>query len=55
MRGRGDAEPGERKRLADKLPTAGLVVIDFKGDDWRELAQQAGRLERFVTPSSIVH
>jgi phosphohistidine phosphatase len=32
------------------LPTAGLVVIDFAGDDWRLLKAGSGHLARFVTP-----
>jgi phosphohistidine phosphatase len=41
---------GEAHQLDDGLPTAGLVVIDFAGDDWRKLTARSGRLERFVTP-----
>jgi phosphohistidine phosphatase len=47
----GDIEA--RERLREKLPTAGLVVIDFAFDDWRKLHPQSGRLERFVTPRSL--
>jgi phosphohistidine phosphatase len=39
-----------RERLREKLPTAGLVVIDFALDDWAKLHPHAGRLERFVAP-----
>jgi phosphohistidine phosphatase len=39
--------------LDDGLPTAGLVVVDFAGDDWRKLALRSGRLGRFVTPRRI--
>lgn len=42
-----------RKALNDKLPTAGLVVIDLPVDDWALLHPQAGRLERFVSPRLI--
>jgi phosphohistidine phosphatase len=42
-----------RKRLAEKLPTSGLVVIDFAFDDWSRLQVNSGRLERFVSPRSI--
>ena len=42
-----------RERLHEKLPTAGLVVIDFAYDDWQKLHRQAGRLDRFVTPRSL--
>jgi len=42
-----------RERLAEKLPTSGLVVIDFAFDDWSRLQVNSGRLERFVSPRSI--
>ena len=42
-----------RKLLQDKLPTAGLVIMDFAFDDWRKLHQQSGRLEHFVTPKLL--
>ncbi len=47
----GDTET--RERLAEKLPTSGLVVIDFAFDDWSRLNVNSGRLERFVSPRSI--
>ncbi|HVY59416.1 MAG TPA: histidine phosphatase family protein [Xanthobacteraceae bacterium] len=46
-------ELAARERLHEKLPTAGLVVIDFPFDDWTKLHPQAGRLDRFVTPRSL--
>lgn len=42
-----------RERLREKLPTTGLIIIDFALDDWSKLHPQSGRLERFVTPKSI--
>lgn len=42
-----------RERLREKLPTSGLVVVEFAFDDWRKIHPQSGRLERFVTPKSI--
>lgn len=42
-----------RERLREKLPTSGLVIIDFAFDDWDKLHPQCGRLERFVTPKSL--
>jgi phosphohistidine phosphatase len=42
-----------RERLREKLPTSGLVIIDFAFDDWGKLHPQSGRLERFVTPRSL--
>lgn len=44
----GDVEA--RERLNEGLPTSGLAVIDFPGDDWDKLHPRGGRLERFVTP-----
>jgi phosphohistidine phosphatase len=49
--GSGDVEV--RESLHEKLPTSGLVVIDFAFDDWSKLHEHAGRLERFVTPRLI--
>jgi phosphohistidine phosphatase len=50
--GSGDVEA--RRRLAEKLPTAALVVIDFAGNGWSEVHRQGGRLDRFVTPATLV-
>jgi len=47
----GDIEA--REQLAEKLPTSGLIVIDFAVDAWLELHAHSGRLERFVTPKSL--
>ncbi len=47
----GDVEA--RERLREKLPTSGLVIIDFAFDDWARLHPQSGRLERFVSPKSL--
>ncbi len=44
----GDVET--REQVTEKLPTSGLVVIDFSIDDWARLHPHSGRLERFVTP-----
>jgi phosphohistidine phosphatase len=44
----GDVEA--RERLNEGLPTSGLAVIDFAGDDWEKIHASGGRLERFVTP-----
>ena len=49
--GAGDTDA--RQRLSEKLPTSGLVVIDFAVDDWDGLHRHGGRLDRFVTPRSI--
>ena len=47
----GDVEA--REQLHEKLPTAGLVIVDFAFDDWNRLHPQSGRLERFVSPKSL--
>lgn len=47
----GDIET--RERLREKLPTSGLVIIDFTPDDWGKLHSRSGRLERFITPKSL--
>jgi phosphohistidine phosphatase len=47
----GDAQA--RERLNEKLPTSGLVLIDFPLDDWSHLHPQSGRIERFVSPHLI--
>jgi phosphohistidine phosphatase len=39
-----------RERLAQNLPTSGLVVIDFAFDAWTTLHPRSGRLEHFITP-----
>lgn len=40
--------------LAAKLPTAGLVVLEFDGDDWAAIAPGTARLARFVTPRMLM-
>ena len=47
----GDVEA--RERVAEKLPTSGLVVIDLAFDDWSKVHRHAGRLEHFITPKLI--
>lgn len=47
----GDVET--RERVEEKLPTCGLVVLDFTFDDWSSLHDNSGRLERFVSPRLI--
>lgn len=47
----GDVEA--REQLHEKMPTSGLVVIDFAFDDWAKLHPQSGRLERFVSPKTF--
>jgi phosphohistidine phosphatase len=49
--GSGDVEA--RESLNEKLPTSGLVVIEFAVSDWSKLHAGSGRLERFVSPRLI--
>jgi phosphohistidine phosphatase len=42
-----------REQLREKLPTCGLVIVDFAIDEWARLHPHSGRLERFVTPKSL--
>lgn len=42
-----------RHALAANLPTAGIVVIDFKTDDWGDVGFRSGRLERFASPKLL--
>jgi phosphohistidine phosphatase len=42
-----------RQRLHEKLPTAGLLVIDFPAAHWSKLHSGAGRLRSFITPRSL--
>jgi phosphohistidine phosphatase len=47
----GDVEA--RERLNEGLPTSGLAIIDFAGNNWDELRRRGGRLERFISPRLI--
>ena len=40
-------------RMGQKFPTCGLAVLDFAVDDWRDVTERGGRLDRFVTPASL--
>jgi len=42
-----------RESVSEKLPTSGLVVLDFPFHDWSRLRASAGRLDRFVCPRLI--
>jgi phosphohistidine phosphatase len=42
-----------RRALDANLPTAGVVVIDFKIDDWDDVRFRSGRLERFASPKLL--
>jgi phosphohistidine phosphatase len=49
----GSGNPAGRSALADNLPTAGLVILDFAIEDWTDVGLQRGRLELFVSPRLI--
>jgi phosphohistidine phosphatase len=50
---RDPAHAGDRRALSEKLPTAGLVVLDFEAERWRELTPGTGRLRHFMTPKRL--
>jgi phosphohistidine phosphatase len=49
----GEGRRRDLARLADKLPTAALVVIELDIPSWADLAPGAGRLLHFVTPRDL--
>jgi phosphohistidine phosphatase len=49
----GAADVEAVENLNENLPTSGLVVIGLAFDDWSLLQDNAGRLERFVSPRLI--
>jgi phosphohistidine phosphatase len=49
----GDGDRDGMVRIGQKYPTAGLAVIDFPYETWREVGRKSGRLERFATPKSL--
>ncbi|WP_213770163.1 histidine phosphatase family protein [Bradyrhizobium sp. dw_78] len=51
LAGSGDA--AGRTRLADNLPTSGLVIYDFAIDDWNDVAFRRGRLVQFISPKLL--
>jgi len=42
-----------RQQMLEKFPTAGLAILDFPTDDWRNLKPDTGRLDRFVIPRAL--
>src|SRR6202022_2330763 len=51
LTGSGDA--AGRKALADNLPTSGLAIFDFAGDEWGAVAVRRGRPALFVSPKLL--
>lgn len=46
-------DPDSIRRLERKYPTCGLAVIELPVNRWKEAATPAGRIEMFLTPSSL--
>ena len=42
------------ERLCEKFPTAGLAVIAFDGDAWRDIGARRGALTHLVRPRDLV-
>ena len=51
LTGSGDA--AGRKGLEDNLPTAGLAMLDFRIDDWADVAFRRGKLVLFLSPKLL--
>ena len=49
----GSGATSDVARMAAKFPTAGLAVLEFDIDRWRDAAPGSARLARFVTPESL--
>jgi phosphohistidine phosphatase len=49
----GGGDAAARRALYDNLPTSGLAVFDFPGDDWNDVAFRRGHLVLFVSPKLL--
>ena len=49
----GSGDPEVMQALAQKFPTAALVVIVFEGRSWSKVKPGAGRLEHFMSPKRL--
>lgn len=49
----GSGAKSDMLRMAGKFPTAGLAVLEFDVDRWRDAAPGAALLARFVTPDDV--
>ena len=43
-----------RQRLLEDFPTSSLALISFAGKSWHTLQPMGGRLERFLTPGTLL-
>jgi len=50
----GSGDPKALTHMEMKYPTSGLAVIDFGDKPWASIRWGDGRLDRFVTPSTLV-
>jgi phosphohistidine phosphatase len=48
------AEPSALAGPDNKLPTAGLVAIEFKCQNWRDVSLGSGEVEHFASPKSLI-
>jgi len=46
----GDGDPAMLEKLAEKFPTAGLVVIDFPAVKWVDIEPRTGKVVGFLKP-----
>jgi phosphohistidine phosphatase len=49
----GTGDRADLTRLAAKLPTAGLVVLELVADDWGDVRSRKGRLALFAAPKLL--
>lgn len=49
----GSGDPDVMQALAQKFPTAALVIIVFEGRSWSKVKPGAGRLELFMSPKRL--
>ncbi len=46
----GQGDKRELIHIADKFPTAGVAVLSFEVDSWRDVEGETGTLRHFATP-----
>ena len=50
----GETAGDDMDRLRAKFPTGALAFIELEIDDWKKIAPETGKLQRFVTPKDLV-
>lgn len=48
----GRADRNAHARLSNDYPPGAMAVIDFEAENWSDIAEHGGTLERFATPAS---